>query len=295
MVPSTALTGLFCIDKPKGPSSFAVVNRIKRTLATPKIGHCGTLDPAATGLLVIAVGSATRCIPYLPLEPKTYEFGIKFCTQTDTLDTEGSIVATSQVVPSRDKILELLPSFTGKLEQVPPNYSAVKLQGKRAYTKARNGEDFKIAPRIVTIDRLILTDFDEIDKCAKLSVVCSSGTYVRSLARDIALAAGSVGHASFIHRIGIGKFSIEQAVEPDAPDLRSHLIPLDIAFDQLPIFLATPSQVTAIIQGKDMSAIPDVSANEPLFLAIDEQKNVIALLERQSNGTLHPLRVLARS
>ncbi|PKQ05352.1 MAG: tRNA pseudouridine(55) synthase TruB, partial [Alphaproteobacteria bacterium HGW-Alphaproteobacteria-11] len=188
-----AVTGWVIVDKPSGPTSSDVVNRVRRLFNARKAGHAGTLDPLATGILPVALGEATKTVPFIIDAAKGYRFTVRFGQATATDDAEGEVTATSPVRPSAADIKALLPRFTGPIEQVPPAFSAIKIDGERAYARARAGETVEMKPRPVTIHEIRLLGLPDADH-AELEILCSKGTYVRSLARDLALSLGTVGH-----------------------------------------------------------------------------------------------------
>ncbi len=203
------INGWLVVDKPYGMGSTQLVGALKRLFHPMKIGHAGTLDPLASGVLPIALGKATRTISFVMDGQKVYQFNIKFKTATTTDDAEGEVCETSDVVPTPQQIRDILPRFIGKIEQVPPVYSAIKLNGRRAYDLARRGEQAEIKPRLVQIDRLALLEMANEE--ALLEVACGKGTYVRSLGRDIAKALGSCGHITYLRRTQCGPFSIKES------------------------------------------------------------------------------------
>jgi tRNA pseudouridine55 synthase len=212
---STAPNGLLphgwiVVDKPYGMNSTRVVSLLKRFLPRKyKIGHAGTLDPLATGILPLAIGEATKTIAFAMDAIKTYEFTITWGQSRDTEDAEGAITATSDVRPSADDIRSVLPRFIGTIEQMPPIYSALKVDGKRAYDLARAGEEVVLKARPVFIESLTLTHYES--ESASFEVVCGKGTYVRSLARDIAQAVGAKGYVSILRRTRVGPFVLDQS------------------------------------------------------------------------------------
>ena len=202
--------GWLVVDKPQGISSNDVVNKTRRLFDAKKNGHTGTLDPFATGVLVIAFGEATKLIPLVSEGEKEYEFVTQWGKETDTLDTEGEVVASSDKMPSKDEIEAVLPSFLGKIKQVPPAYSAIKVNGERAYNLARKGEEVDIPEREIEIFELELLKVVSLDK-AKFRVRCSKGTYVRTLGRDLALMLGSRGYLVELKRTKNGVFGLDDA------------------------------------------------------------------------------------
>ena len=257
------VSGWLIIDKPLGLTSAQVVGRLKWALrhggyGKVKIGHGGTLDPLATGVLPVALGEATKLAGYLLNGPKGYDFTLGFGSSTTTDDAEGAVVQESPRRPSRDEIAAVLPQFTGPIRQRPPAYSALKVDGERAYKLARAGAPPVLAERAVTITALSLLESGS--DSARFSVACSKGTYVRSLARDIALALGTVGHVRVLRRTVAGPFGLEQAVLLDSAveivqrrALEQALLPLTAGLDDIPVLTVDPAQALALQQGKRLA------------------------------------------
>jgi tRNA pseudouridine55 synthase len=222
MQPLPPLNGFLLVNKPAGPSSAGVSNHLKWMLKqagypkTIKIGHGGTLDPLADGLLPIGIGRATKQLQQLLDGPKTYTFTLRFGTQTTTDDTAGEVTATSSVLPTNQQILTALQRFTGAIQQTPSAFSALKINGRRAYQLARNGETPQMPTREITIYNISLDGFDGADATFTASV--SKGTYIRTLGRDLAVALGSVGHITRLSRIAHGPFTLENAQSPETLD-----------------------------------------------------------------------------
>jgi tRNA pseudouridine55 synthase len=260
------INGWIILDKPIGLSSAQGVAAVKRILRgvgirPDRIGHGGTLDPLATGVLPIAIGEATKMAGRMLDATKAYDFTISFGIATSTEDAEGEVTASSDVRPDAAAIAAVLPRFTGPIEQVPPAYSALKVDGKRAYARARAGETVTLASRHVTIFGLALvaTTADS----ATLSATVSKGTYIRSLARDIALALGSVGHVSMLRRTKAGPFGIEQAISLDkfeqhvqGAQLEQALLPLMAGLDDIPALSIDPDEAAALRQGRRLFGHP---------------------------------------
>lgn len=258
--------GWLILDKPRGLGSTQAVGAVKRVLRAGghgkvKVGHGGTLDPLAEGVLPIALGEATKLAGRMLDASKTYGFTVQFGTQTATLDTEGEVVATSDHRPTLAEVQAVLPSFTGPIEQVPPAYSALKVDGRRAYDLARAGEEVELATRSVTIHALSLLDSGP-DHATLLANV-SKGTYIRSLARDIAHALGTVGHVTWLRRTQAGPFHQEQAISLDILEeigkgarLEDHLLPLEAGLDGIPALNLTPEDAQAVRQGRVLSGQP---------------------------------------
>ncbi|MCG2842242.1 tRNA pseudouridine(55) synthase TruB [Sandaracinobacter sp. RS1-74] len=256
----TGLNGWLVVDKPVGPTSAQVVGKLKWALrqgghGKVKIGHGGTLDPLASGVLPIALGEATKLTGYLLNGPKSYRFTLRFGTATSTDDAEGEVVATSAVRPDEAAIRAALPAFTGPVRQRPPAYSALKVDGERAYARARAGEAVELAEREIRIHSLQLVQATA--ESATFDVHCSKGTYVRSLARDLALALGTVGHVAFLRRTAAGPFGLEQALSLDkcvelvqGPAPEQALLPLTAGLDDIPALAVDPDEAAALKQGK---------------------------------------------
>lgn len=206
--------GWVIIDKPEGMTSTRVVSQVKRLFKTKKAGHGGTLDPMATGVLPIALGEATKALPYILDGRKAYRFEVKWGEARSTEDREGEVTATSDKKPSREEIEKILPLFRGEIEQIPPIYSALKINGKRAYALARAGKTVELSPRNVTIYSLKL--LETFTNSSVFEVVCSKGTYVRSLARDLALQLGTYGHLISLRRLCAGPFQEKDAILLDS-------------------------------------------------------------------------------
>ena len=286
------LSGWIILDKPHGLGSTQAVGAVKRLLREggypkPKIGHGGTLDPLATGVLPIALGEATKLAGRMLDSDKAYDFTIRFGAETDTLDLEGTVVATSEVVPVRAGIETVLPRFTGLVEQVPPAFSALKIDGKRAYDLARAGEDVVLGKRRITIHSLSLWE-GGADNEATFSASVSKGTYIRSLARDIAHALGTVGHVTMLRRVKAGAFTENQAISLDILEekarsraLEDILLPLRTALVDIPALALSPEQARLIGHGRVLSG---VAAMDGLHLATLD--DVPVALVDVSSGTV---------
>lgn len=265
--------GWIVLDKPVGLGSTQAVSAVKRALRAGdypklKVGHGGTLDPLASGVLPVAVGEATKLAGRLLDSDKTYEFTVQFGTETDTLDTEGQVVATAEGRPGFGPVEVAMEKFTGEIEQVPPIYSALKVGGRRAYDLARAGERPELKPRRVSIRnwRRIAEGFatDDLDgaQFATLEVTVSKGTYIRSLARDIAYACDTVGHVTMLRRTKAGPFGLSHAITLDklaelghARRLEEILLPLRAGLDDIPALSLTPDQAGALRQGRVLAGI----------------------------------------
>jgi len=287
------LDGFFLIDKPCGPSSFDIIRMLRRPLSERSLGHAGTLDPMATGLLIVAAGRATRLLPFLPVDPKRYEFGVRFGAETDTLDSAGKVMQDNGRIPSAEELSAILPDFIGEQMQAPPRFSSLKVKGDRAYKLARENREFTLWPRSVTIRSLRLDGHDAAAGEARLTVACSTGTYVRSLARDIAHKLGTLGYASFVRRLSIGPFTVDAAVSPDLMDIRSRMITIRDAFAAFPSVVLSAQQIRAMTNGHDVPIQADGDASLPVF-AYDAASELIAVCARSAGG-IHPRRVFGRA
>ena len=285
------MNGWIILDKPLGLTSAQGVAAIKRLwrragFPKPKIGHGGTLDPLATGVLPIALGEATKLTGRMLNGDKAYDFTVRFGVATETDDAEGGVVATSDVRPARAAIEAVLPRFTGLIEQRPPAYSALKVDGERAYARARAGEVVVLPPRAVTIHALRLVKTD--GETATFSVSCSKGTYVRSLARDIAEALGTVGHVVMLRRTKAGPFGLEGAISLDKlgelameQRLIAALLPLTAGLDDIPALAVNPGEAARLKSGQTLAGRP-----EPDGLVIAMLDAVPVALARVEAGTV---------
>ncbi|MGP1353519.1 MAG: tRNA pseudouridine(55) synthase TruB [Parasphingopyxis sp.] len=284
-----ALHGWIILDKPVGIGSTPCVSAVKRALreggyAKVKVGHGGTLDPLASGVLPIALGEATKLAGRMLDSDKVYDFTIQFGTETDTLDAEGEVTERSENRPSLSDIEAVLPQFTGSIDQIPPKYSALKIDGKPAYARARAGEDVEMKTRGVTIHALSIMPPDRTGKLTEVALTAhvSKGTYIRSLARDIARALNTVGHVTMLHRSKAGPFSLKSAISLDKLDelAKSHgleqaLLPLAAGLDDIPALPVAPDQARQLRMGQ---RVIGVSATAGLYLATD-QSVPVALVE----------------
>ena len=258
--------GWIILDKPLGLGSTQAVGAVKRVcreagLGKVKVGHGGTLDPLATGVLPIALGEATKLCGRMLDASKVYAFTVRFGVETDTLDLEGRVIAESPVRPALQAVEAILPRFTGPIEQVPPAYSALKVDGERAYDLARKGAAVELKSRSVTIHSLEIAAAD----CDSVTLIASvsKGTYIRSLARDIALALGTVGHVIMLRRLKAGPFGIETAISLDklnevgkgAP-LENVLLPLEAGLVDIPALDLGPEQASMVRQGRVLTGLP---------------------------------------
>ena len=276
MMTKTGVHGWLLVDKPLGPTSAQVVGRLKWALreggyGRVKIGHGGTLDPLASGLLPIAMGEATKLVQYVLDGRKQYSFRLAFGAETSTDDAEGEIVATSDIRPSRETLTRALAEFHGPIAQRPPAYSALKVGGKRAYQRARAGEQLVLPERQVEIFALELVAMEAGH--ADFHVHCSKGTYVRSLARDIARAVGTVGHVARLCRTGAAAFSLRDAVMLDklvelvqGSQLEQVLLPLTAGLDDIPVLAVDPGDAVKLKHGQ---RLPGSHMTAGRYLATD--------------------------
>ena len=269
------LSGWLILDKPRGLGSTQGVSAVKRVLrqngyAKTKVGHGGTLDPLAEGVLPIALGEATKLAGRMLDASKIYAFTIRFGEETDTLDTEGSVVATSEVRPTLAEVEAVLTRFTGPIEQIPPAYSALKVDGRRAYDRARAGETVELKARAVTIYSLAV---HPDTACQDVTFVAhvSKGTYIRSLARDIARALGTCGHVTFLRRTKAGPFTQDQTISLDKLEQNARgagleylILPLEAGLDDIPALDLDQTSAQAVRQGRVLSGMPQSSG---LYLA----------------------------
>ena len=290
------LHGWIVLDKPVGLGSTTAVSAIKRILREAgepktKVGHGGTLDPLASGVLPIALGEAAKLAGRMLDATKDYNFTIGFGAETDTLDAEGEVIATSGVRPTAAQIEGVLRHFTGEIEQVPPAFSALKIGGKAAYQRARAGEQVDMKPRRVTVHELKFVRAGQAGgeglEQITLSATVSKGTYIRSLARDIANALGTVGHVTYLRRTRAGPFTLESAISLDfleeaakARQLTRTVLPLTAALDDIPALPVTPDQARLLRHGQMLFGFP---AMPGLRMAMLEETPV-ALVEASADG-----------
>jgi len=282
--------GWIILDKPVGLGSTQAVSAVKRALREAgepktKVGHGGTLDPLASGVLPIAIGEATKLCGRMLDASKSYEFNVRFGEETDTLDLEGQVVATSDVRPSRDRIEAAIGFFTGEIDQVPPAYSALKVGGKPAYARARAGEEVEIPSRRITIFELLL--HETTSDSATFHARVSKGTYIRSLARDIARSLNSVGNVTMLRRTRAGPFGLEKAISLDflaeaakARRLIGAVLPLEAALDDIPALPITPDQAQLLRFGQRLVGFPE----KPGLQLATEGGRPVALVEALADG-----------
>ncbi len=282
--------GWLILDKSVGMTSTQAGGAVKRIFGQRKIGHAGTLDPFACGVLPLALGEATKTMPYLMSSSKTYQFTLAFGQASATGDTEGEIVATSAQRPTFSALNQALPEFTGQIQQTPPAYSAIKISGKPAYARARAGETVIMPSRKVEIKKLTLDSYD--GEVAKLTVDCGTGTYVRTLGQDIAIFLGSVGHLTALQRTRVGQFTLEHAISLE--NIRKIgdnfvagvLLPIGAVLDDIPAVSVSLQEAVKIRQGQVIAILQRDSLKVAAWC--DHQLIAIGYI---SGNLFHPDRV----
>ncbi len=256
-----AVHGWVCLDKPLELGSTEAVSIVRRLFDAQKAGHAGTLDPLATGILPIALGEATKTVPFMMDAEKVYRFTVTWGVSTDSVDAEGTEIARSDVRPSREAIEAALPTFVGEIEQVPPRFSAIKVDGQRAYDLAREGAEFELKSRPVTIHEAAITASDT--DWVEIRVRTGKGVYIRSLARDLAVMLGAEGHVTALRREQVGPFSTENAVSLDILREMVHrdaasegLLPVATALDDIPDLAVTATDAFSLRQGRPILLLP---------------------------------------
>jgi len=256
------VNGWVCLDKPFELGSTDAVSKVRRLFDAQKAGHAGTLDPLASGILPIALGEATKTVPFMMEAEKVYRFTINWGVSTDSVDREGEIIGRSDVRPTPEAVRAVLPSFVGEIDQTPPRFSAIKVDGQRAYDLAREGADFELESRRVTIHEAEVTDAPDADH-VELTIRTGKGVYVRSLARDLAVMLGAEGHVSALRRERVGPFSVENAVTLDFLTDLVHrdaalegLLPVATALDDIPELAVTEQDAFSLRQGRPIVLLP---------------------------------------
>ncbi|MGH3744436.1 MAG: tRNA pseudouridine(55) synthase TruB [Mycobacteriales bacterium] len=281
--------GLLVVDKPSGRTSHDVVARVRRLAGTRRVGHAGTLDPLATGVLVVGLGRATRLLGHLALHDKDYDAGITLGVTTRTDDAEGEVLARSDAPWTVEGARAAMASLTGEISQAPPAYSAIKIDGRRAYARARAGEDVTPPARTVTVSRFELVAAD--GPALTAAVTCSSGTYVRALARDLGAALGTGGHLSALRRTRVGAYGLDRAHTLDELEVADPLplIPLNEAVAAgFPRRDATADEATALSYGRPLSP-----RGEPGPVGVFGPDGAVLALVADSDGRARPLVVFA--
>jgi tRNA pseudouridine55 synthase len=257
-----AVSGWVCLDKPYDLTSTHAVSRVRRAFNAQKAGHAGTLDPLATGILPIALGEATKTVPFLMDADKAYRFTIAWGVTTATYDREGETIAQSDVRPTVAEVEAALPAFVGEISQVPPAYSAIKVDGERAYDLARAGETVELAARIVTVHSARVAEVPDADHIT-LEIECGKGTYVRAIARDLAAMLGACGHVSALRRTRVGGFTEQSAVTLELLEDLGYearqsevLLPVETALDDIPELAVTTEDAFRLKQGRSIVLVP---------------------------------------
>ena len=295
--------GWVVVDKPLGLTSTQVVGRVRRVFDARKVGHGGTLDPLATGLLPIAMGEATKTVPYVMGGKKAYRFTLRWGQATTTDDTEGDVIETSERRPVEAEIRAVLPRFQGVIDQVPPHFSAIKIAGRRAYDRARAQEVFELKPRPVTIHRLDLIAMEGPD-LASFEVVSGKGAYMRSLARDLGAALGCHAHVVALRRTAAGPFTQDHAISLESLEALGHsaaasgvLLPIETALDDIPALALTEIEANRLRRGQAVSMLARANRerirefeNGVIVFATNDGKPVA--LARYEAGDIYPVRVL---
>jgi tRNA pseudouridine55 synthase len=294
------VSGWLILDKPQGLTSTQAVTKVRRLFDAAKAGHAGTLDPLATGVLPIALGEATKTVPFAVEGLKTYRFTVCFGAETDTDDAEGAVTAKSEARPSSEVIAGMLPRFTGEISQVPPRFSALKVEGARAYDLARDKEEFELAPRIVSMERLSLVSCPDPDHCV-LEAECGKGTYVRALARDLGRALGTCAHVEALRRTRVGAFGEDDAVTlaeleamkdgaQEGEALLGALKPIEAALGDLPALAFSHSDAARLRQGQPVLLR---GRDAPVFsgAAYATSKGTLVALGEMEQGEFKPKRI----
>ena len=297
------VSGWVIIDKPIGKTSSPVVNDVRRVLNAQKAGHAGTLDPLASGVLPIALGEATKTISFAMDSLKNYQFDISWGEERDTQDSEGRVVAESNLRPTEEQIITALPSFLGYIDQVPPIFSAIKINGRRSYDLARNQENVILEPRKVFVESFSLINIKN-EGSATFMVTSGKGTYIRALARDLAAKLGTCGHISSLRRLKVGSFSENDAISLDYLETLAHspanlnkLLPVEVALDGIPAMPLSGDQANRIRNGQSVPLEKD--ADWCCSLALEEDSVIytvssgfLVAIARLQQGFICPIRVL---
>lgn len=291
------INGWLIVDKPRNMGSTDVVNFTRRFFSARKNGHCGTLDPFATGVLPVAFGEATKLVSYVTDADKEYEFVLHWGEATATGDTEGEVVETSEKIPSREEILAVLPSFVGKIKQVPPVYSAIKINGQRAYDLARKGENVEMPSREVEIYALELLEELPANR-AMFRVRCSKGTYVRTLGQDIALRLGTVGHLQELRRTKCGNFDLTNAIKLEtlqnmvhSDNLTEVLLPIETYLRDIAVIAVSEADATKLKLGQGLSPRAYGIENVDAYDAVAVCNGRMVAIVRIDNRKIAPIRV----
>ncbi len=292
------ISGWLVVDKPAGLTSTAVVNKVRWAFDARKAGHAGTLDPEATGVLAVALGEATKTVPYITEALKAYKFAVRLGQATNTDDAEGEVIAESDKRPSDEEIKAALGAFLGDVMQVPPQFSAVKIDGQRAYKLARAGEDVEIAARPLWVEEILLSDRPDADTVV-LEMTCGKGGYVRAIARDLGAALGCYGHVTWLRRLWSGPFDAEDGItleeieaKAKSPELDEWLRPLEEGLGDLTEVKATEAGAARLRNGNPgMVIAQDVDYGEECWASFQGQAVAVGIYKA---GELHPTRVFNR-
>ncbi|NKX39283.1 tRNA pseudouridine(55) synthase TruB [Tritonibacter mobilis] len=289
------ISGWLVVDKPAGLTSTAVVNKVRWAFDAKKAGHAGTLDPEATGVLAVALGEATKTVPFITDAMKAYTFTVTLGAATNTDDAEGEVIATSGERPSDEDIKEALLGFIGEIQQVPPKFSAVKVDGQRAYKLARDGEEVELSSRPLWVEELVMLDRPDADH-VMLEMTCGKGGYVRSIARDLGEKLGCLGHVQELRRIWSGPFDAEDGVTLEqiddlakSPEIDQFLRPLEEGLADLPELKCTPEGATRLRNGNPgMVIASDVEYGDEAWASLEGKAVAVGIYKA---GELHPSRV----
>ena len=304
---SDKINGWIILDKQSGITSRQAVSKISKILNIKKIGHGGTLDPLATGVLPIALGEATKLISFIQNKKKKYSFTVKWGEKTDTDDSQGKIIEKSNLRPNKEEIQNALVLFTGLINQIPPNFSAIKINGERSYNLARRNISVRHMPRQIEVHKFKLKKILNIDS-AEFEVICGKGTYVRSLARDLAEKLNTKGHVSKLRRHFVGNFDEKDKIFIDfyeeiihSPSLLKKIIPIEKVLDDIPALLLTETEAIRLRQGQKMRLNSlrfnvDFIAEYPNYLKFEKvytlsNKKLVALI-KIDNGLVKPKRII---
>jgi tRNA pseudouridine55 synthase len=298
-----SISGWINLDKPAGMTSSACVNAVRRATGAAKLGHAGTLDPSATGILPIALGEATKTMPYVTDSSKRYAFTVHWGERTATDDAEGDVVETSEARPDQAEIEAALPAFVGHIEQVPPAYSAIKIDGERAYAKARAGEEFEMTSRFIDIHAFDLLEIIDSNS-ARFTVTSGKGAYMRALARDLAIEVGTCGHLSGLRRMSVGPFAEEASISLENLEQLGHsaaaspiLLPVETALDGIPALALSEREANMLRNGQ---AVPILRPQDRERIASAGVDGIVLVLEattpvalvRVDGIQIRPVRVL---
>ena len=292
------MDGILLIDKPKGPTSFDVVRKVKKATRMRKVGHAGTLDPLASGLLVVCIGQGTKLVPYLMEGRKRYLARVALGAETETDDSEGEVTKRAPVpLLNREQLEQIIPRFLGKISQIPPKYSALKQNGEALHRKARRGDAVEVSAREVEINGIEILQVD--DQVFEIDVLCHKGTYIRALARDMARALGTCGHLSSLRRTESSGFAVENALSLEALDKESvhekKLLSLAEAIPSLPKVCPDRDQELSIGHGRAIEW-PDAAKLKPgEHVAVVTKEQTLLAIAKFSDNFLQPIRVFAAS